>query len=162
MFNFFTVASAILILHKQSGQYLGKEKRSGTSRWAIVPVNKANAIDFKIKQAGINVSKKVDPLTLEDLSDKPKTNLVRIYSPIDDLSFDATSDEVDGNRLLLSSTHNRYQQFMNLTLLPDLTFAIGWKSKCFIYDEQDDSFKTGSCDNLEMSSFEFIKSPKKK
>lgn len=153
MLYFFSLINCLYIYHKFTGKFLGMEKRPGQNRYLIVPVAREEAIDFKIKQGGIDVTKEIDPLTQKEKPDKPQSQHVRISHPTKELSWDATSIERDGNKLLLSSTHNGYQQLMNLNLLGDLSFAISWKSKCFIYNEKEKHFETGECENLKKSSF---------
>lgn len=155
--RFLSLVSAVYFFHRKTQKYLGVEKRQSSSFNQIVPVSSPDkASDFTIKQGKVYSRTDVMESRMSSSADQPKDQNLRIFLANKNQSWNAESGvDRDGNNLIAYdsfSSHLDPYQF-RLILLGDRSFAIGWKGRCMIYNEKGDNFKTGSCSNIEDSTF---------
>ena len=160
MLYFIALVQAVFFYHKHTKNFLGMKKPNNFHYYQVVPVkSEKEAINFKIREGGVTPRSGNNPIT-----GKSSANILRILHPTRNLSLDSfTGQGQDGNPLILYPSHNDQAQKLYLRMLSDLSFIFVFKEKCFKYNESNNNFILGSCENLEKSTFNiYLKTAQKK
>lgn len=138
----FGYVSAIYLFHRDSKKFLGELRdNSFTSNPFPGPVdNIDNALDFTIIQHEVK-----------------KDENLRIKHPNGSQSLDvATAQNRAGLPLIIYNHNTGNAQILQLKLLHDNTFVIGYRDFCLLYNDKYRGFQSGSCNDsgLEKSKFD--------
>lgn len=153
MFKFMSTISALNLLLRETGKFLGVGPHPGFGDSAIKIVDDiSKAFNFRIRHGGINSTDNSE----NHFEKTPLSNTkIRIIDKTGTKSFEIDSGQVkDGNILKFNTSHNEISQQLNLRLLSNMAYTIYWEKKCIRYKKADNAFFTGTCENIGNDSFD--------